>query len=92
MDNVGDDVHNSDVDDAGGDDVHNVDVDDVGDDSDGDVHDGAVRYLSIEPIMMMLMLMLLMIMMVVMVMVLTIRDMKKKHTEYRNKTDPIHYL
>ena len=41
MDNVGD----------GDDDVvHNVDVDDVGDDSDGDVHDGAVRYLSIEPI------------------------------------------
>ena len=50
MDDVGDDVHNSDVDDAGGDDVHNVDVDDVVDDSDGDVHNGAVRYLSIEPI------------------------------------------
>ena len=33
-----------------GDDVHNVDVDDVVDDSDGDVHNGAVRYLSIEPI------------------------------------------
>ena len=48
--------------------------------SDGDVHDGAVRYLSIEPIMMMLMLMLLVIMMVMMVMVLTIMLMKMMFT------------